>query len=222
LIGSVGVAMIRTVIFDWDGVIADSTEIHHEFMKYCCASLNKNYPFKTKEEFIMSNPPPYPQFYYNLGFTEEDLKKQGVMFKVYMINQKIPLVKGIVDVLYKFRKNGYKIGLVTSNVSNIVENALKQNGVGTDVFNSIIDINRTKKLKPDPEPLILCLKKLNETPQTSAYVGDLESDIHAAKAAGMKSIGVTWGWGTKERLIAAKADFIVNKPMKLIDVIKKL
>ena len=213
--------MIRTVIFDWDGVIADSTEIHHKFIKYCCAVLNKYYPFKTKEELLRNNPSHYPQFYYNLGFTEEDLKKQEKMFRRYMVNQRIPLVKGAVNVLYKLYRMGYKIGVVTSNAKEVVMNVLRQNNVDHSIFGSIVDIDKAKKLKPDPEPLFICLKELGEKPENSVYIGDLESDIQAAKAAGMKSIAVTWGWGRKERLLKSKPDALVNKPEKIIDIVKE-
>ena len=49
------------------------------------------------------------------------------------------------------------------------------------------------KAKPQPDGLLLCCEKLSVRPEDSVYVGDSPSDGKAARAAGMRSVGVLWG-----------------------------
>ena len=54
--------------------------------------------------------------------------------------------------------------------------------------------------KPHPDGLIDCCKALGVEPSASVYIGDSPSDGKAAKAAGMRSVGVLWGANSREQL----------------------
>lgn len=51
-------------------------------------------------------------------------------------------------------------------------------------------------------------------------MGDTPTDIHTAHHANMKSIGVLWGFRTKEELQEAQADYLVEHPLDILDIIK--
>ena len=53
-------------------------------------------------------------------------------------------------------------------------------------------------------------------PATVAMVGDRHSDITAARACGVRSVGVCWGYGTREELAASGADHLVDSPAELL------
>jgi HAD superfamily hydrolase (TIGR01509 family) len=55
-------------------------------------------------------------------------------------------------------------------------------------FKVVISANDTEVHKPNPEPLLLCAKKLNVAPQECVYIGDVSNDVTAAHAAGMRVI----------------------------------
>lgn len=56
-----------------------------------------------------------------------------------------------------------------------------------------------------------CMKELNSPPEETMMVGDKRYDIEGAKANGMLSVGVLWGYGSKFEFIEAGADFIAEK-----------
>jgi pyrophosphatase PpaX len=79
-----------------------------------------------------------------------------------------------------------------------------------------VTAEETERHKPNPEPLLLALEKLEAAPADAAYVGDSPFDIEAANAAGLRSIAVTWGGiQSDERLLAAGPDAIVATPAEL-------
>ncbi|HEY5478632.1 MAG TPA: HAD-IA family hydrolase, partial [Gaiellaceae bacterium] len=85
------------------------------------------------------------------------------------------------------------------------------------LFDVIVTSEDTELHKPNPEPLLLALRKLEATPAEAAYVGDSPFDVEAANAAGLRSIAVTWGGiHPEERLLAAGPDAIVATPADLV------
>ncbi len=70
-------------------------------------------------------------------------------------------------------------------------------------------------LKPDPQAAIEIIEKNGSSPQASLFVGDTSVDIKTGKAAGMKTVGVTWGFRPTDELIAAGADIIISEPAEL-------
>lgn len=64
--------------------------------------------------------------------------------------------------------------------------------------------------KPDPEILQLVLRDLRVDASQSAYVGDTVFDMHMALAAGVRALGVAWGYHRSEELLSAGADAIIE------------
>ena len=82
-------------------------------------------------------------------------------------------------------------------------------------FKADVAYEDTKKHKPFPEPLILAAKKLKVKPEETVYIGDSESDMKAAKAAGMKFV-----FYSRKRLKGA--DVQVKSFNEIPDVVAKL
>ena len=74
-------------------------------------------------------------------------------------------------------------------------------------------------LKPSPEGLQYILKKLDISPQNALMVGDSTHDIEAAHRAGMKACAVTYGYRSKEILLAKQPAAIIDNLSELLDLI---
>ena len=84
----------------------------------------------------------------------------------------------------------------------------------------MVTADRTERHKPDPEPVLKALELLDSEPGESAFVGDSPYDVQAGKAAGVFTIGVSWGKIHPEgRLLEAGADVIVDSPEELLGVL---
>jgi pyrophosphatase PpaX len=126
---------------------------------------------------------------------------------------------GIEDVLVRLKEEGRRLGIVTAKRRQTVELAFARLPI-EHLFEIVVGGDETERHKPDPAPLLLALDRLGAEPHEAAYVGDAPFDIKAAKAAGLYSVGVTWGGiHARERLEAEEPDVIVDTAEDLYGVL---
>jgi phosphoglycolate phosphatase len=75
----------------------------------------------------------------------------------------------------------------------------------------------TPHLKPHPASLLHAAKELALAPRDCVYLGDDLRDIQAARAAGMRSVAVEWGY--RRRLAAWQADAVIAQPADLLSAL---
>jgi pyrophosphatase PpaX len=126
---------------------------------------------------------------------------------------------GMDDVLVQLKDDGRRLGIVTAKRRQTVELAFARIPI-EHLFETVVGGDETKKHKPDPEPLLLALDRLGAAPGEAVYVGDAPFDVKAAKAAGLYSVGVTWGGiHARERLEAEEPDALVDTTEELLGVL---
>ena len=79
-----------------------------------------------------------------------------------------------------------------------------------------------RKEKPDPYPLLQAAKAIEISPEQVAYIGDDERDIIAAKAAGMLSVSVGWGYPGEQDPKSWCADYHIEHSEQLADFVVSL
>jgi pyrophosphatase PpaX len=123
---------------------------------------------------------------------------------------------GMLELLTRLSAEGIHVGLVTAKRRSTVELAYTALPELERLFQVMVTAEDTDAHKPDPAPLLLALERLGAKPGEAAHVGDSPFDVEAAKAAGLRSIAVTWGGiHGEERLRAARPDAIVSTPAEL-------
>jgi pyrophosphatase PpaX len=123
---------------------------------------------------------------------------------------------GMEDVLVRLKDEGRRLGIVTAKRRQTVELAFARLPI-EHLFETVVGGDETERHKPDPQPLLLALERLDARPEEAAYVGDAPFDIKAAKAAGLFAVGVTWGGiHARERLEAEGPDALIDTPEELL------
>jgi pyrophosphatase PpaX len=126
---------------------------------------------------------------------------------------------GMDDVLVRLKDEGRRLGIVTAKRRQTVDLAFARIPIA-HLFETVVGGDETARHKPDPEPLLLALDRMGARADEAAYVGDAPFDVKAAKAAGLFSIGVTWGGiHARELLEAEKPDALVDTPEELHGVL---
>ena len=74
-------------------------------------------------------------------------------------------------------------------------------------------------LKPDPSSALALADQLGTRPGEIAYVGDSDTDMLTARAAGMYAVGVTWGFRDRDVLVAAGSEVLIDEPGELPGVL---
>lgn len=129
--------------------------------------------------------------------------------------------EGAHEVLGELRDEGYKIGLFTGG-DKLTYDRLDQFGL-THYFDSIFDVTRYTRHKPDPEGLQLCMGELGVTAGSTVYVGDGVGDMIAGRAAAVRAtIGITHGFGSHEDLTAAGATHLIDSLRSLPELVERV
>ncbi len=122
---------------------------------------------------------------------------------VYQMIPQIPVYEGIHELLQILQAHDIPIAIVTSSRKTFCDRLIKHHNWPIDHLITRQDVHQPK---PHPAGIYLALQKLNITPQNAIMIGDHPTDIQAAKAANVYSIGALWGSQTVDELIAAQPD----------------
>jgi len=126
------------------------------------------------------------------------------------------LIPGVPECLTALHRAGRKIGVITRNCRAAVQIVLDRQPVPYDLLLTREDVAR---VKPDPAHPRVALARLGVSPQKAVLVGDHVSDIHCARAAGLRSIGVLTSTTDRTALLQAGADLVLNSAAELGEVL---
>ncbi|HSP59852.1 MAG TPA: HAD-IA family hydrolase [Ornithinimicrobium sp.] len=115
-------------------------------------------------------------------------------------------VPGAAELLADLALADVPTGVVSSKREETVRQGMHVTGL--PVLTHVVGMESTRVHKPHPAPLLEGARRLGARPAECVYVGDAWVDVHAARAAGMASIAVTWGAGEASTL--AEADHVVD------------
>ncbi|HEU0303675.1 MAG TPA: HAD-IA family hydrolase [Gaiellaceae bacterium] len=99
----------------------------------------------------------------------------------------------VVEVLPRLRTEGRRLGVVTAKRRASVQLAFERLPGLEANFDVVVGAEDTERHKPDPQPILEALARLDAAPGEAAYIGDSPFDIRAAKAARVFSVAVAWG-----------------------------
>ncbi len=88
---------------------------------------------------------------------------------------------------------------------------------GKGTFDIIIGQREGHEVKPSAEGVFEAMEKFNVKAKDVLYVGDTNTDVKTGKNAGVFTIGVTWGFRTREELEKAGADVIIDNPLQVLN-----
>ena len=208
----------QTVLFDLDGTLVDSgAMILASFRHATRTVLRREIP---DEELVAAVGGSSIQD----QMRTFDPERVDELVRVYRehntpLHDELEAFAGVHDVLERLRDEGRRLGIVTAKHHRTVALAFDRLHIG-DHFDAVVCADDTERHKPHPEPILHALDLLESTPAEAAFVGDSPFDVEAGKAAGVFTVGVSWGKiHPAERLLALGADTIVHSPDELLDVL---
>ncbi|MDE1870506.1 MAG: HAD family hydrolase [Candidatus Micrarchaeota archaeon] len=143
----------------------------------------------------------------------EDLVKIEAVGRIYReyfnsdeATDKIRLFDDARESILKLKENGYEVAIFSNGARNSIKRDVEPLGLGN--FTAIMGEEDVIKKKPAGDGIIKIMYKLNYPFERTYYVGDVPTDIIAAKDAKCKSIALLTGMGAKKNLEAEKPDLI--------------
>ena len=128
-----------------------------------------------------------------------------------------PLFDGIVPVLDTLRNRGWLLGVATGKSDRGLANCLATHGL-TAHFATLQTADRHPS-KPHPAMLEAALVEAMAQPGDAVMIGDTAYDMAMARAAGVRAIGVAWGYHEEAELMAAGAQSVATTPRHLEDLL---
>lgn len=214
--------MIDTVIFDMDGTLLDTLEDLRDAVNEGLSV--KGYPPRSLSEirqFVGNGVGVLLRKAVPEGTSEKDMEVCLEAFKAHYAKHwqdKTKPYEGILKLLEDLRASGKKTAVISNKYDEAVVQLCK------DYFPGLFDAARGERAgvprKPAPDGIYSILEELGAAKEQAVYVGDSEVDMETAKNAGLVSVGVTWGFRDRELLEEKRANYIIESPAQLLEVIK--
>lgn len=125
---------------------------------------------------------------------------------------------GMVETLNKLKKRGIKLAIASNKPVSTVKFVLPK-FFEENFFDEVYGGGMGFPLKPNPACVEEIIKKFGVDKKEVLYVGDTGTDMQTGKNAGLKTIGVLWGFRGREELENFGADVIISHPSELLDLI---
>lgn len=188
-------AKLKACIFDLDGVIVDTAVYHYKAWRRLANQLGFDFTEEQNEELKGISRIESLKIILNWGAvskTDEELEELAALkntWYVEMITQMTPkeILPGAKEFLELVRDNHYltALGSASKNSATI----LNQIGL-MHFFDALVDGNKVTKSKPDPEVFLVGAAELGVTADACVVFEDAIAGVQAAKAGGMKAVGI--------------------------------
>jgi phosphoglycolate phosphatase-like HAD superfamily hydrolase len=203
---------VKTLIFDFDGTLADSFDTLLAIFEQIHVRPQK----LTAQEVADLRGRSIKEIISYLKIRRWRLPKLIIMAKG-LLAAKIGGIKafpGLPAALEQLHKQGYRMFILSTNSGPNISIFLKKNGLD-NYFTAIYgDIG----LRSKASALKKIVKKEKLVREDCVYIGDEVRDIEAARKAGVTSVGVSWGFNSPAAIKKARPDILAQKPKDLLNI----
>ena len=210
--------MYTTALFDLDGTITDPGIGITNSVAYALEKFNISVTDRS-ELFRFIGPPLHESFQTFYGFSPEDSKRAVSYYREYYGRSGLyeaELYDGIRDTLLSLHTSGIKVVLATSKPELYALQILQHFDL-MSLFDRICGSNMDGSRSKKAEVITYALQSFPETALNDiVMIGDRLHDINGAKAVGIDSIGVSYGYGSVDELHQAGATHVISSPKELL------
>ncbi|MDO5702880.1 MAG: HAD family hydrolase, partial [Lachnospiraceae bacterium] len=153
------------------------------------------------------------------GLTPENVKEGCRINRAFLAEDPLYNVKpyeGIEDALLRLRAGGIRLAVFSNKPDAQTKEVIETFFPG--VFDCVRGQVEGFPVKPDPAGVMIVARELGVSPSEFMYFGDSGTDMKTGKGAGMYTVGVLWGYRTREELEENGADRIIKRPDEMAGV----
>lgn len=205
---------VDTIIFDFDGTLADTFDAGLEIFN----TLADEFKYRRLD------PSDIPEAR-NLS-ARQLIQRQGIPTRklpsisrsgVRLLKKRIHLIEpiqGVPDLLAGLNQRGFRLGIITSNTEENVGIFLKRHGLEVFEF-----VRSSSRLLGKAREIRHAIKAHGLSREGVLFVGDEARDIEACNKAGIRSVGVTWGYNSRAALMSQQPHSIIDRTDELIALV---
>ena len=207
---------ITTLLFDFDGTLLDTNEL---IIQTFLSVLGKRYPGRfAREDVLHFLGPTLKETFDGIDATlSEELIEEYRAWNLEMHDQMVVEFEGVSETLRILKARGIKMAIVSTKRQGMIQRGLKRMDI-EDIFEVIIGIDDVVNIKPDPEPILLALERLEASKEESLMIGDNSHDIEGGHNAGVRTAGVAWTAKGEAYLATFKPTYMLQHISELLEL----
>jgi len=154
------------------------------------------------------------------GYSEEDAQRAYSVFREYYERKGMfenQLYEGIVEAVEAIRRTGAHVYIATAKPDFVALPIISHFGV-TDLFERIFTVRREEGIFDKLQVLQSAVDELGALP-CALMVGDRKYDIEGGRAVGFATAGVLYGYGSREELLDAGSDYLIDSVADLPELV---
>lgn len=214
--------MIKAVLFDLDGTLVNSLS---DLAAATNKALQKNGFVQHRVEefkyFVGDGIPKMiarslPEVYSN---TETAEKVKADFFDYYSkhYSDTTTVYGGMPAIVAELKEHGIAVAVLSNKAQAMADAVVKK--LYGDIFDIVRGMRDGVPGKPDPSAALAVMSELGVKPTECAIVGDSGMDVATAVNCGALPVGVLWGFRTEEELKSNGAEFIIDDPTQLLEIV---
>lgn len=206
--------MTRLVILDFDGTLADTQPIIVGSIQRTLAELGL--PARSDAECASIIGLPLVECFSNLfpdidtATAERCADRYREIFDELNEPGVVPLFPHVLETIRALHASGLQLAICSSRGRPTLEGFVSNFHL-EPYISMVVSANDVTHHKPHPEPVQIILEQLQVRPEEAVVVGDASFDILMGRAAGCRTIGVTYGNQTAEELRACGAECLIDR-----------
>lgn len=204
----------RTFLFDLDGTILDSIGLIMASYRHTALTHRGTAP--EDRVWLAGLGTPLRQQLRVLTDDPAEIEAMAATYRDYNFENHDRMVRpypGVVNAVRTLAARG-ALGLVTSKLHYGAVRGLTAAGLET-LFHVVIGADDITRPKPDPEPVLEAVRRLDADPSTTVFIGDSPHDMAAGRAAGVRTAAVLWGPFPRADLEPCRPDRWLSEPHEL-------
>lgn len=210
---------IDTVLFDLDGTLIDTNKLIIESFHY---ALDQMYQETADLKAITSSfGKPLNEAFRPMAKSEDDIEELIRLFRVYNFarhDDYVEIFPGVEEIMIKLKEQKFKTGIVTSKLNKMAKRGLNLFGL-EKYIDVCIGADDTSIHKPDPFPVLECLRRLDSKGPSSFMVGDSPYDITAGRLSGCTTVFVNYSVVSVDKK-DLEADYQIDHMIELAEILK--
>lgn len=210
---------VRAVLYDFDGTLADSTELIMRCYRHTMATHLGECP--PDEAWLAGFGTPLET---QIARFARDAQEYDAMLTSYRAHQDehhdtlLRPFPGAVETVAELARRGVGLAVVTSKLRRGTRRGMDLCGL-TELVDVVITPEDVENAKPHPESVHLALSRLGVAPHEALFVGDSPHDMVAGRAAGTRTAAALWGPFPRATLLAERPDVLLERQQDVLALV---
>lgn len=211
---------IKALLFDFDGTLLDTNELIIQTFLHV---LDTKFPGKYSREDVLPFLGPSLKETFSIVDLEhvDELVQDYRKWNTAHHDELVTEFDGILETLHALKAAGIRLAIVSTKRQAMLARGLHVLKA-EELFEVIIGSDDVKNVKPDPEPILLALEKMNLQKNEVIMIGDNSHDIEGGKNAGVKTAGVAWSLKGEAFLAQFNPDYMLHHISDLLKIVEEV